>query len=141
MYSDFKIDLDAYLAANWTLTPIFDYANNPGDPGGYDPWMGYRPIILSDEVQSIASGPHCILGSYGIEFTVAIGSAEGQQESIDLTEALKALFIGKRIPTSDTATIDTITVDTEFGVKQEDESSGKWYKATVFVAFEYRYFI
>lgn len=137
MYNDFKIALDGYLAANWVSTPIYDYANDPGDPAGYQPWMGYRPVILSDDIQSIGQGPHCILGSYGIEFTVAIGSAEGQAQSITLTEELKALFIGKRIGTN----IDTITVDTEFGVKTEDESSGKWYKATVFVTFEYRYFI
>jgi hypothetical protein len=137
MYSGFKVELDAYLATNWSSTPIHDFSNKSGDPDGYDPWMGYRPVILSDEVQSIAQGPHCILGSYGIEFSIMIGSAEGQALAITLSEELKALFIGKQIG----ANIDVIQTDTEFGVKDQDESSGKWYKTIVFVTFEYRYFI
>jgi len=136
-YSTFKVELDNYLAANWSSTPIYDPANTPIDPPDYDPWIAYRPVVLTDEVQSISEGPHCILGTYGIEFSVFIGSAEGQAQAITLTEELKALFVGKRIGSN----IEFLTVDTEFGVKASDESSGKWYQSIVFVSAEYRYFI
>jgi len=137
MYSAFKVELDNYLAANWSSAPIEDFSNNPGEVSGYDPWLDYRPVIMSDEVQSIAQGPHCVLGTYGIEFNIFIGSAEGQAVAITLSEELKLLFVGKRIGNN----IDVTDVNIEFGVKAEDESSGKWYRTAVFVVFEYRWFL
>ncbi len=137
MYSSFKTALDAYLAANWTRTPIYDFANNPGEPAGYDPWIAYKVVAMTDEVQSIAEEPHCILAIYGMSFSVYIGSAEGQALAISLAEDLKALFIGQRLP----GNIEFREVDTDFGVKLENESSGKWYRTIVFVQVEHRYFI
>jgi len=135
MYSDFKTALDAYLVANWGHTPIYDYANAPGTPPAYDEWIGYRVAFMSDEVYAGSDGPHCVLANYGLEFSIFIGSAEGQSRAIALSELLKTLFLGKQL----TSNMTFQTIDTEFGIKADNESSGRWYETRMFVSCEHRY--
>ena len=137
MYSDFKTALDAYLVANWPWTPILDFANLSGIPTGYVSWMGYKPKFMSDEGYARSDGTDCILATYGMEFSIFIGAAQGQAEAIDLSEKLKTLFIGKRLNSN----MVFMAIDTEFGVNDENESSGKWYETRVFVTVEHRYHI
>lgn len=136
MYSVFKTALTAYLVANWTDTEIYDFANNPGDPPKFIPWLGaFKPLSIDDSVHSISEGAHCILSLYIIEIPLFVGSAEGVDEAITLSETLKALFIGKSLP----GNIEFRDVSTEYGVVREGESSGSWYESRMVIVCEHRW--
>lgn len=138
MYSDFKTELDEYLAAKWTTTPIYDFINKPGSAPKFDPWVSqFKPLMSTDTIQSVANGAHCILTNYVIGLSVFVGSAEGDDQAIDLSDALKKLFIGKTLPNN----IVFFDVDTEYGVKSEGESSGGWYEVRMAITCDYRWTI
>jgi len=138
MYSTFKAELTAYLNLNWTDTPIYDFANLPGEPPKFEPWMGaFKPLTIDDGVQSVSEGPFCIFSMYVIEIPIFVGSAEGVDLATELTEKLKLLFIGKSLP----GNIEFRDVSTEYGTTREGESSGSWYESRVVIICEHRWFL
>ena len=136
MYKDFKAELNTYLAAKWTDTPIYDFINKPGSAPKYDPWVSqFKPILSNDTIQSVANGAHCILTNYVITMSVFVGSAEGDEQAIQLSDDLKKLFIGKTLPKN----IVFFDVDTEYGTEKEGESSGGWYEVRMSITCDYRW--
>ena len=137
MYNVFKTELDNYLNTNWTSTPIYDFANKPGKPPKYDPWIGaFKPLVIDDSVSSMSEGVHCIISNYVIEIPVFVGSAEGVDNAIALTEELKLLFLGKGLP----GNITFYDVNTEYGMVNQGESSGSWYQSRVVITAEHKWF-
>jgi len=136
MYNTFKAELTSYLNTNWSDTPIYDFANSPGEPPKYDPWIGaFKPIAIDDGVSSVAQGPCCILSMYLIEIPVFVGSAEGVDLAVELTDKLKLLFLGKTLP----GNISFLDLNTEFGTMSNGESSGAWYESRVSITCEHRW--